>query len=158
MAKGECCGTQKSEQAESNPMAMGTGMAKKMMSQMGQGGSPMEMMQKMMAQMSAGEGKPPMEKMMGMCMGMCGEMLNAIKQTNALAVHATPELEQAFGEWLKRLEDEALGVLATGTTDVAGVAKALKMSEASALYLLNRLATSGRIVLSGRVQTKGDAS
>ena len=95
---------------------------------------------------------------MGMCMGMCGEMLNAIKQTNALAVHATPELEQAFGEWLKRLEDEALGVLATGTTDVAGVAKALKMSEASALYLLNRLATSGRIVLSGRVQTKGDAS
>ncbi len=158
MAKSECCGTQKSEQAEANPMAMGMGMAKKMMSQMGQSGSPMDMMQKMMAQMSAGEGKPPMERMMGMCMGMCGEMLNAIKQTNALAVHSTPELEQAFGEWLKRLEDEALGVLAAGTTDAAGLAKALKISEASALYLLNRLAASGRITLSGRVQAKGDES
>jgi hypothetical protein len=33
---------------ESNPMAMGMAMAKKMMSQMGAGGGPMEMMQKMM--------------------------------------------------------------------------------------------------------------
>lgn len=158
MAKSKCCEAQKSEQVEGNPMAMGMGMAKKMMSQMSQGGSPMDMMQKMMAQMSTGEGKPPMEKMMGMCMGMCGEMLNAIKQTNSLAVHATPELEQAFGEWLKRLEGEALGVLATGTTDAASLAKALDISDASALYLLNRLAASGRITISGRVQTKGDGS
>lgn len=74
--------------AEGGPMAMGMGKAK-MMSQMGQGGSPMEMMQKMMAQMGEG-GKPPsMDKMMGMCMGMCGEMLTAIRQTNALTVHVT---------------------------------------------------------------------
>ncbi len=140
MAKSECCGTQKSEQAEANPMTMG----------MGQGGSPMEMMYKMMAQMSAGEGKPPMQDMM--C--MCGEVLSAIKQTNALAVHATPELEQAFGEWLTRLEGEALGLLATGTTDAASLAKALKISEASALYLLNRLAVAGKVTLSGKVRTK----
>jgi hypothetical protein len=33
-----------------------------MKGQMGQGGRPMEMMQKMMAQMSPGAGNPPMEK------------------------------------------------------------------------------------------------
>lgn len=54
-------------------MAMGMGMAKKMMAQMGHGGSPFEMMQKMMAQMSEAGKPPPMDKMMG----MCSEMLNA---------------------------------------------------------------------------------
>jgi hypothetical protein len=143
---------------ESNPMAMGMGMAKKMMSQMGPGGGPMEMMQKMMAQIGQGEGKPPMEKMMGMCMGMCAEMLTAIRQTNALAVHATPELDKAFGEWLKRLEDEAFGLLAKDTVDAATLASSLKISEESAVYLLNRLATSGKIALAGKVKTKGDGS
>jgi hypothetical protein len=42
IAKGEWCGTDKGERAESNPMAMGIGMAKKITGQMGQVGSPME--------------------------------------------------------------------------------------------------------------------
>jgi hypothetical protein len=158
MAKSECCGAGKSEQADANPMEMGMGMAKRMMAQMGQGDSHMDMMQKMMGQMGGGEGKPQMEKMMGMCMGVWGEMLNAVKQTNALAVQATPELQQVFAEWLKRLEDEALAVLAKGTADAATLANALKISEASALYLLTHLAASGRIALSGRVQTKEAAA
>jgi len=79
-------------------------MARKMMSQMGQGGSPMEMMQKTMAQMSEGAKPPSMDKMMGVCMGMCSEMLNAIHQTNALAVYGTPELRAAFTEWLSAIE------------------------------------------------------
>ena len=29
--------------------------------------------------------------MMAMCMGMCAQMLTAIRHTNALALHATPE-------------------------------------------------------------------
>jgi hypothetical protein len=66
-----------SKGAESGPMAMGMSMARKMVSQMVQGGSPMEMM----AQMSEGGKSPSMDKMMGMCMGMCSEMLNAIHQT-----------------------------------------------------------------------------
>jgi hypothetical protein len=33
---------------------------------------------------------------MGMCMGMCAEVLTAIRQTNALAVHTTPELQQVL--------------------------------------------------------------
>lgn len=64
-------GKPKGSSDEGGPMAMGIAMAKKMMAPDGQGGSPMEMMQKMTAQMS-GDGKPPMEKMMG----MCSEMLN----------------------------------------------------------------------------------
>ena len=72
------------------------------------------MMQKMMAQMSPGEGKPPMEKMMGMCMGMCAEMLTALKHTNALAVFGTPELHASFTDWLKAHEDKALAVLTRG--------------------------------------------
>jgi hypothetical protein len=143
---------------DGNPMAMGMAMAKKMMGQMGPGGGPMEMMQKMMAQMSE-SGKPPsMDKMMGMCMGMCGEMLSTIKQTNALAVQATPELQKVFGEWLKRLEDEALGLLAKETADAAALASSLKISEESALYLLNRLAASGKITLTGKVKANGDGS
>jgi ubiquinone/menaquinone biosynthesis C-methylase UbiE len=112
----------------------------------------------LMAQMSAGEGKPPMEKMMGMCMGMCGEMLNAIKQTNALAVHATSELDHAFGQWLKRLEDQALDLMAKDAVDAAALAKELKINEASALYVLDRLAVSGKITLAGKVRAKGDGS
>ena len=115
-------------------MAMGTGTARKMMSQMGQGSSPFEMVQKMIAQMAQSDGKPPMEKMMGMCMGMCGEMLSAIRRTNALAVSATPELRHAFGEWLTLTEDETMKLITSGTTETAALASALKLSEESARY------------------------
>lgn len=131
-------GQAKSGAGTESPMAMGMGMAKKMMGQMGHGGSPFEMMQKMMAQMSEAGKPPPMEKMMGMCMGMCSEMLNAIRQTAALAVHATPELEQAFGEWLKQLEGQAAELIAQGPQDASELAKALNVTEASANYLLTR--------------------
>jgi hypothetical protein len=137
----------KSPSGAQSPMAMGMGMAKKMMAQMGQGGSPFEMMQKMMAQMSEA-GKPPgMDKMMGMCMGMCSEMLNAIRQTNALAVHGTPELQQAFEEWLKGIDAKAEALIAKGPQTSAALAKALKVSEASANYLLARLAQRDKITL-----------
>lgn len=125
------------------------GMGKKMMGQTGHGGGPMEMMQKMMAQMSQGDGKPAMEKMMG----MCSDMMTSMRQTNALAVHATPELQQAFGEWLNGLEYQALGLLAKGAADASDVAQSLKITEDSALYLLNRLATSGKITLTGKLKS-----
>lgn len=48
---------------------------------MGDGG-PMTMMNKMMAGMD--KGAAPMQQMMATCMGMCHEMLGAIRQTNAL--------------------------------------------------------------------------
>lgn len=144
----------KSAGAESGgPMAMGMGMAKKMMAQMGQGGGPMEMMQKMMAQMSHGEGKPPMEKMMGMCLGMCAEMLTGLRQTNALAVFATPELQHAFGEWLEDLEGKAEALIVQGEKNTAALASALNLSEDSARYLLARLAASRKVTLVARPRT-----
>jgi DNA-binding MarR family transcriptional regulator len=82
-----------------------------------------------------------------MCMGMCSEMLNAIRQTTALAVHATPELEEAFGEWLKQLERRAMELIAQGPQDASELAKALNITKASANYLLARLAQSGTITL-----------
>jgi hypothetical protein len=142
-----------SKGAEGGPMAMGMGMAKKMMGQMGAGGSPMEMMQKMMAQMSEG-GKPPsMDKMMGMCMGMCSEMLNVIRQTNSLAVHATPELQHVFADWLKELEGKALAAIGKGEKDAAALAAALKIGENSARYLLTHLAARDAITLTGKAKS-----
>ena len=141
---------QQPKSATEGPMAMGMSMAKKMMSQMGGGGSPFEMMQKMMAQMGPSEGKPPMEKMMGMCMGMCAEMLSAIRNTTALAVSSTPELQSMFAEWLKRTEDEAVKLIRSGMTDTEALASALKINEASMRYVLSRLADKGEIKMSAK--------
>ncbi len=148
---------QKQGQAAEAPMAMCMDMGKKMMAQMGNGGGPMEMMQNMMAQMSRGEGKAQMEKMMGMCMGMCSDMMTSMRQTNALAVHVTPELQHVFREWLKQLEDKALGHLAKGTVDAASLSRSLKITEDSALYVLHRLAASGKITLAGKLKRSSAA-
>ena len=132
---------------EGGPMAMGMGMARRMM---GQGGSPMEMMQRMMAPMGQGGAAPPMQQMMQMCMGMCSEMLNAIHETTAMAAFATPELRHAFGEWLKSLEAKAEAAVAEGEKDAAALATALGIDEESARYVLGRLAAGGKATLVAR--------
>ena len=133
---------------ESGPMPMS--MAKKMMGQRAPGrGGPPEMMHKMMAQMSQGGENSPMEKMMG----MCSEMLKAIRETNALAVHVTPELDQIFTGWLEGLEAKAGEMIAKGETDGAALASALGVTEASANYLLYRLATAGQVTLRAKART-----
>jgi hypothetical protein len=91
-----------------------------------------------------------MERMMGM--RRRSEMLESIHQTSALAVHATAELQQAFGEWLKDLGNQAVELLAKGTADAAQLARSLKITEASALYLLHRLATNGKVILVGKLK------
>jgi len=131
---------------ESGPMAMGMTMAKKMM---GQGGSPMEMMQKMMTQMGQADGPPPMQQMMG----MCSEMLSAIWQTTAMAAFATPELQHAFSEWLKDLEGKAEAALVEGEKDAAVLAAALGVDENSTRYVLGRLAANGKVTLVVRRRT-----
>lgn len=150
--------TDEKEKAESpSPMEMGMGMAKKMMGQMGAGEpSPMAMMQRMMGQMGQGqEGGAQMPPMMQMCMGMCSEMLTAIKRTTDMAAFATPELHQLFTEWLETLEDEALRRLEEdGETDVAGLAKALKITEASAAYLIAHMTSSGKVQSQVRASEK----
>lgn len=146
------------ERGNAGPMAMGMEMAKKMMGQMGQGGpGPMAMMQKMMAQVSKGqEGGQPMPPMMQMCMGMCAEMLMAIKRTTDLAALATPELNQLFNEWRDTLERDALRFLGErGGMDVEVLAKALHISEPSAAHLIAHLAKEGKVKM--RVEPNPEA-
>ncbi|MCT7304400.1 hypothetical protein [Enterobacter hormaechei] len=133
-----------------NPMMMGMGMMKKMMAQMGsEGGSPMAMMQKMMAQSKPGaEGEPPMQHMMGMCMSMCAEMLTTMQQTTAMATFATPELRELFAEWLDSVAVKALAVLnEQGELDSLQLAQALGISTDGALYLLTQMARQGKVNL-----------
>ena len=94
--------------------------------------------------------------MMQMCMGMCSEMLTAIKRTTDMAAFATPELHQLFAEWLETLEDEALRHLEEdGETDAAGLAKALKISEESASYVIAHMTSSGKVQSKVRASKKG---
>ena len=138
----------------SGPMERGMKMGREMMDRMGKGGpSPMAMMQKMMAAMPEEGSMPPM---MRMCMGMCAEMLGAIKQTTEMAALATPELHRLFEEWLGSLEEEALDRLrAEQELDAAKLATALGVSEESAAYLMARLASRGKINWTARASEDG---
>ncbi len=121
---------------------MAMGMGKKMMAQMGQGGG-------QPPKMGQGGEQQPMQQMMG----MCAEMLGAIRQTTAMAAFATPALEHMLGEWLKDLEDKAEAALAAGEKDAAALATALGIDEDSALYVLGRLAANGKVTLVARPRT-----
>lgn len=135
-------GTASAQEEQHEPAESPSAMGDKMMGPAMRCGGPTEMMQKMMAQMSRGQGQAKMEKMISMCMGMCSEMMTSMRQTNALAVHVTPELQRVFGEWLKQLENQALDRLAKGAADATGLARSLNITEDSALYILHRLAVS----------------
>jgi len=89
-----------------------------------------------------------MPPMMKMCMGMCSEMLTAIKRTADLSALATPELHRLFTEWLETLEAEALEALGeSGETDAAALARALNIGEESAAWLIAHLAKEGKVAL-----------
>jgi len=85
--------------------------------------------------------------MMGMCMGMCSEMLTAIHRINAMAVFATPELENGFAGWLDQYEEKVAAALAEGDKDTAALAAAVGLNEDSVRYLVARLAAAGKIEL-----------
>ena len=85
--------------------------------------------------------------MMQMGMGMCSEMLDAIRQTAA-----TPALQQAFSAWLKDLEDKAETALVEGEKDAAALAAALGIDEETARYVIGRLAANGKVTLVARPQ------
>ena len=143
--------SQAKQDSTSNPMMRGMGMMKKVMAGMGGGESPMAMMQKMMGGIGGpkeGEAGNPMQNMMGMCMGMCSEMLFAINKTASMAALATPELRNLFDEWMESLECEALAVFEQhGEMDAATLAATLKISEESAVHLMAQMTKKGKTVL-----------
>ena len=52
----------------------------------------------------------------------------------------------------ERTRGKAVGLLAKGMADAAQLARSLKVTEASALYLLHRLATSGKVSLVAKLK------
>jgi hypothetical protein len=112
----------------------------------------MAIAKKMMGRMGGLASNSPMAKMMG----MCAEMLTTIRQTNALAVFATPELQRIFAEWLNQLQDKTTALLNQGNKDAATLASSLGVSEESARYVLAQLAASGKIALNGTTAAETD--
>jgi hypothetical protein len=109
---------------------------------MGGGQSPMEMMKGMM-----GEGFSPME--------MCRQMTQAVERASEMAAYGTPELRGLFEDWLKQVEEEVLAsVRETGTTDAKAVAKKLKISVESAVFLFSKLAREGKLDVSAHVKAQ----
>ena len=106
------------------------------------GMNPMNMMKKMM-----GEGGPPME----MCMNMCKQMTRSIEQTSELAAYATPELRGLFEAWLEEVEREALRYISDeGSLSAKALAEKLGVSTESAIFIIARLARSGKVEADAR--------
>ena len=146
-----------SKEGGGSPMSMGMKMMKKMMGQQGQGGEgPRARMQKMMGQKEEEtEGGNPMQQMMGTCMAMCTEMLDAMHRTTSLAVYAQPELHRLFEEWLAGREAEVMRLLQErGGLDPEGLAATLALSPAGATVLLARLQDQGKIRLRAEAVAK----
>ena len=129
-------------------MARETGrhLAKKILDEDAGGADPMTSVEEMIARMGEdGEGPPPM---MRMCMGMCAEMLTAIKRTTDMAAIATPEMQALFTDWLEITEMRALDLLSrTGQLDQDTLAEELDISRESAAVILGHLARQGAVTL-----------
>lgn len=114
----------------------------------GSGGGMMGMMSAMM-----GGGKTEGEEG-GMPFDMCRKMMAGMTRASELASYATPELRGLFEEWVAQIEDEILAAVAeAGSPDVAALAARFKLSPESVAYILNRLATKGKINL--KAEKKG---
>ena len=104
--------------------------------------NPMEMMKKMM-----GEGGSPME----MCMNMCKQMTQTVAKASEMAAYATPELRGLFEAWLEEVEQEAVNFLSEkGAASAEELAERLGISPESAIFILARLAKSGKIRVSAQ--------
>ncbi len=108
----------------------------------------MEMMKKMMGGGDSESGGP---------MQMCKDMTSSIKKTASMAAFSTPELHALFSEWLQSKEKDVLDTVAKpGRHDLAGIAKALKLTQQSTAYLLARMAAEETLTL--EVKSTGPAS
>jgi len=108
-------------------MGMGMGMMSEMMQNMmkGMGGNMPEMCMKMMEQMA-------------------GSMNESVKATS----YATPEMRGLFEEWMQNLEEEVTAfVRDKGKATPSDIAKKLKISEESTLFLVGKLAREGKLTI-----------
>ncbi len=107
---------------------------------MGQGGSMREMMSRMMAGRSEGQGESPWD--------MCRKMMASVSRASEMASFATPEVRSLFEEWAAQIEEEVLlYIKETQITDADQIAARFKLSKNSANFFLTRLAQQGKISL-----------
>ncbi|MEA1888546.1 MAG: hypothetical protein U9N50_02020 [Pseudomonadota bacterium] len=99
--------------------------------------------------MMGSEGGSPMQ--------MCKEMTSSIKKTTSLTAFATPELYSLFSDWLEGKKKEVLYTFTkSGKYELAGIAKALKLTPESTAYLLARMAAEEKLTL--EVKSTGSVS
>lgn len=88
---------------------------------------------------------------MEMCMNMCRQMTQSIERTSEMAAYATPELRGLFETWLEEVEQEAMKFIAEqGTVSAQTLADKLGISQESAIFIIARLAKTGKIEASAQ--------
>ena len=80
-------------------------------------------------------------------MSMCKQMMENMAKSQGQAEYATPELREAFEGWLKNMESEVLEFTKQKQRDIdhLDIAAHFKISLESAVYLVNRLASQGKL-------------
>lgn len=81
-------------------------------------------------------------------MKMAQQVMGSITGTASIASYATPELRGLFEEWARVLEEEIIAfVKQKEKTSPSDIAANLSISEESVLFLIEKLAREGRLIL-----------
>ncbi len=77
-------------------------------------------------------------------------MAGAVSESASMASFATPELRGLFEEWVKAVEEEILGLVKEeGSSEPAGIATKLNISEESVVFLIGKMAREKKIKITG---------
>lgn len=81
-------------------------------------------------------------------MNMAKKVMGSITETASTASFATPELRGLFDEWTKVLDEEIITfVKEKEQTNPSDIAKKLKISEESVLFLVGKLARERKLTI-----------
>jgi hypothetical protein len=79
---------------------------------------------------------------------MSKEVLSVVSQSYELATYSTPELRGLFNDWVFAIESEIIDFLkGRGKVDPAEVAEHFRLSKASAIFILGKMAREGKITM-----------
>lgn len=107
-------------------------------------GMGMGMMSGMMQNMMKGMGGDMPE----MCMKMMEQMTGSMNESVQATSYATPEMCGLFEDWMQNLAEEVVAfVREKGRATPSDIAKKLKISEESTLFLVGKLAREGKLVI-----------
>ena len=79
-------------------------------------------------------------------MEMCQKMMANMGKSSELATYATPEIRALFEEWVEQIENEILDYIkANHNTDPDIIAKQFKLSKSSVDFFITKLSQKGKI-------------